>query len=647
MLTLVTPNALAEIENHNINATGDNLVEKFQEHIKNDSSFEEKYPEEVRNGIYTGGPAFYKDEKYFTNEQDADFNFPFITSVNFGPVTGGELKPDEEYDFSFIFDLPVWFKEDPTIQVKKGDYLNLSMEIFKGLHFSSEMEPLQLFSAEPNSILVATAYFINDSEKPGINMTVVFDDIPDGVTNINAEAKFKTKFVLNDNQGTGDVEIDDPYGATDGEDLIITVPPAEGVDTLLKQGNRGSENNRIDWTIDVNRHGERLDNIVITDNLDERLNFEKVIIQKVRYKPDGSVIEDGNPVAQLELNLEEFVDKTTNELKIEFNKLGDFTSPENTELNQGYRILIESSFDYEANIPKPGESEGKVFINKVTFDAEGLENPLTDDANVEVLFKKRVLKESGEYDVDDKGNRYINWTIKYNQENLTLNDPFLIDYLDERLSIEKDSFEIKYSDENGELKYDITYNLDDGADFKIQFDGEISKEITVKYKTRINDDVEITGESNFTNKVIDYEGHESGDIVNNVGQSNISKKHQNINRKEQTVEWVLNLNASRRKMTNVVVKDAFDTPGLTIVGDIEVTGLDGVGFTTEKIDAGNSDDFPYGGFTITFDSDETIDRPFSVSFKTKYDVRAAQNTQDYENTSRWFKPKLKLFKINH
>ncbi|GGH12953.1 collagen binding domain-containing protein [Paenibacillus segetis] len=395
--------------------------------------------------------------------------------------------------------------------------------------------------------------------------------------------------------------------------ITVNVKPSGNHNSVNKTGNVISdpvEGKVIEWTIDVNKNLEKIDNAQVVDPIPSGLElFGAVTIDKlnvalsngnVSVEP-GSTITIANPTVN-----------SSNELTINFADVLNNTG----SIDGAYRITFKTKITQEMDeAAVPFENTAKLTGNKPN-------NPPIEykgEDTVTITPVKVLQKAGGKSNPDHS----IDWEIKYNFGERSLTDPVITDLFDNKHVLDG-TVKVYEVDANGNKtgspvnifsqSTDVTNvtGSDEKNGFILSHTGTITKPYIIEYKTKPASDV--TEGYTVNNNVFDNNG-KTATSSGGVSQNFYSKSHSEVDYNNKTIKWTVHINKDKYNMTGGVYTDTFPLgkngkPALKLVGNVNVT-KDGNG-----LDGTVTPDQDGKGFTVTGLSGETH---YTITYVTTFD----------------------------
>lgn len=382
------------------------------------------------------------------------------------------------------------------------------------------------------------------------------------------------------------------HGGADDIEAVATVSNLVRSAWIEKTG-REINKNKIEWTIDVNKAGNELDDASVQDVLDEDITVlaETITIYKISLV-GGVWVTQGNPV---------FVDQTSFPLE-----LGALAADE------AYRITYTTEFDYDGDY-----SRNNVINNEATlFDGElavGI-----DDADVTINRLPILRKRStSNLSVD---NKTITWTVNINQAKHDLTGVVFTDTIPPGLSYKANSLKIT-NENNEDVTSSFTVNTSVNP-IEVDF-GDINQTTyKIVYVTDITDfsvGKEFVNGAGLTGVGID--GSETTTSTVKPADNSFTKSFQSIDYANKTMTWRLEVNPIKEDITSLKITDTFPNNGLILletgftvtVGGNELTR--NTNFTLNPITSNYNN-----GFVVELDASALpLDDKLVIVYSTSFD----------------------------
>ncbi|WP_147016192.1 collagen binding domain-containing protein, partial [Kurthia sibirica] len=335
----------------------------------------------------------------------------------------------------------------------------------------------------------------------------------------------------------------------DGEfKLAIIVRPKYKV-TFEKKGqtNKTETPEYIRWTIDINKHGESIGDITITDLIPKGLTLNKQSIKLYELKVtdiQGNMVEQGDEVPLLEQNLP---------LKIK-------------NVDTAYRLIYDTIID---------EAKTVTYKNKAEITL-GNNQKIQAAASVAVVQFAPITKRVVNF---DRNSRTQNWEVLFNRDAQTFEttEAYFEDYFSDTVSLVTSSFIVskKVVDTNSNITwmnvtkdfYNIIYKKNSKGQDGFQFDFKqmVEHEYRIQYQTILKPGLQ--GSFKVSNSIsglgVNGAVTSTGDYINPY----ISKSVGLADYATKTVEWRIKINNFEVPLTNTSIVDEFQTSGLTLIED--------------------------------------------------------------------------------
>ena len=442
------------------------------------------------------------------------------------------------------------------------------------------------------------------ADKNSHHVVITFNEFIESHDELKGTLTFLTQF--NKSQFTGSTEQTIVVPVRSG-DQIFTIKFKPIVDSTISKSGvpRGYNAKSIDWTVDVNKSLDTVQDAVVTDPIVEGLSAPVTItVYHLNVNLNGLVTQG------LELDSSSYsVSTEGGALTVHF---------EERPVTTAYRII------YATKITDRSKSS---FTNIATFSGTNRE-PVQASSTVTVQRGKMLFKEATSH---NPITQTIQWAIHYNngEELIPQSEAFLTDLFDDSHQLVADSI----------IVYPITFNasgdevLDEMLDtnaytilpiagessvgFKLQFVTPISSAYKITYSTKgLHPIIE---NAQITNKVT-TSGGISSTAKKAITQVVLGKNVRAVDYKAKTVGWNVFINGDSQEMSHVVLTDTFPSQGLSLIlnsivvtkGNVVLT--DSVDYILESAD-------PAIGFIVRFAN--TITQPVKITYNTKFNLALA------------------------
>ncbi len=429
----------------------------------------------------------------------------------------------------------------------------------------------------------------------GGRVVMTFNDYVENHSNVKGGLKIMTEFSVEIVKGSEEVVI--PIPVRDGLQTVVVVLKPDVDSTIDKTGRAAADNSRIDWTVDLNKKLEKIEQATVSDPMPEGLKLigDSVNVYRLQVNADGSTVK-GAPVDPEDYALEAFDDRF--ELK--------FADP----IDRAYRI------EYSTFV----ESGQSKFVNTATLSGTNIRDAQAT-ASVSIDRGKRLDKAVGRY---DSSSGVIDWTIRYNfsGDSIPQAQAWLKDVFGGTQTLVPGSFKVLKGD-TGEAADPGLYELTETADgFELQYLSDVASSYTIEYQTRpssrptVGDTIKNVVTDGLGGKAEASQRHKQGAIV---------KAHKSANYKEKTAKWEIKINTDKKPdgghyaMKNVEIADSFTNGGLELIPDsLKITDSH-----NQELKPGTNYTLVYTdlkkGFAIVFAQD--VADAYTISYETKFDAQ--------------------------
>ncbi|CAM3648866.1 SpaA isopeptide-forming pilin-related protein [Erysipelothrix urinaevulpis] len=408
------------------------------------------------------------------------------------------------------------------------------------------------------------------------------------------------------------IEIKNPFTL---EDYVSVVIDEERVANNNSKTSQVKDKEFVEWTINVNRNGDKLENIVVEDSIDPALTIlpDGVEVYKLIYNPRGEIVET--------LVVNEGIMIDGQDVKVDLGTI-----------NEAYKIIVKTKYNKE--IPLTGNEKNPEVIHNhaVIKNSETDEQVQRVSAQAQLRFAPIAHKSSLGYDM---ANREMTWKIVYNSDKRLIKNPSLTDVFNgDVMNFIDESLEIKIGGKKIENPQQyLTQNKEGGFDFNY---GEIKDVVEITYKTKIKDTIINPNPNDFMN-VIELDGTQIGGAKPGINNGFIVKRAGRVDYKNQRIPWTITINQSYQMMENILITDTLASLGHDIdLNSIEVTKItkDNRGIRPEKIERVEASEYILketdAGFTL--EMNESSDSQFFISFYSTFDTSLI-DTEDTNNAN--------------
>ncbi len=356
---------------------------------------------------------------------------------------------------------------------------------------------------------------------------------------------------------------------------------------ISKDGTYNAKTKQIDWTITVNESGRTINNAVVKDTI-----------------PEGLAID----AATIKLNSNEGTEYTAG-------GTGYTVSGQDFTYNLGNINSLQTiKFSTSVDSAVYNSNNTKNYSNKAYLTGDGV--PAGTSAGKGVGVSPSIIKKAGAgYDAS-KG--IINWKITINNDKTNVaTNAVITDTISE-----------------GQKYIPGTANIDDGTngsftaleDGKVvyTFNNSFSKTYTITFKTQITDDTHYRANysGNYNNLVnITAAGIKQDTTGNQTVKSNIIQKSgKGYDYSTREITWQIVINTNKMNITNAVVTDVIPDGQEYVDGSANIDGAAQGSFNSD------SDINSTGKVVYTFEPGSTINKTYTITFKTKLTDLSIFNT---------------------
>lgn len=408
-----------------------------------------------------------------------------------------------------------------------------------------------------------------------------------------------------------------------GEQVFTLTFKPNIASTIGKSGAaQGFNPKNIDWTVDVNKSLDSVQQAVVTDPIPVGLAVPVTIaVYNLNVNLDGTVSQ-GTLVNAGKYT----VDTAGNVLKVSFTD-----NP------------IQSAYRIQYTTPITDANAGS-FVNTAKFEGS---NQLASQATATVTIQRLsdLGKQASKY---DQATQTIDWAIQYNYNEKSIPQPeaFLMDSFNDSQELIAGSLHVYPAvlDASGkealgaelpasEYTVSLTPAASGKAGFKLQFKHAVTSAFKITYQTkavhRVNDDATVT------NNVYSGTGATTGPAKQDIKQAIIVKNVGSVDYTARTVAWKLTINGDSQPMSGVKVTDTFPAKGLRLIPDSLVVKANNgavIPSTQYVVDPAIQTD---QGFILTWNV--PITEPVTVSYTTEFHpdwISPAGSTTNYTNQAQ-------------
>ncbi|MBB3108905.1 LPXTG-motif cell wall-anchored protein [Paenibacillus phyllosphaerae] len=381
--------------------------------------------------------------------------------------------------------------------------------------------------------------------------------------------------------------------------------------TIAKSGTpEGFNAEKINWTIDVNKKLEQVENAVVTDAIPAGLSLDasSIAVYRLDVNLDGSVTEG----ALVDAN--EYTTTLAADI-LTLNFLNNLTS--------AYRIK------YVTDITDVTKNS---FKNAAKFVGKGGKPSAEASATVAVNYGKMLEKPKPAYDA---ASQTVSWKVKFNyrEQRITAAEALLTDRWNNSQELVAASFKVypvtldaAGTETKGAALDAAQYTLTDASDadrngFVLKFNNDVDSAYVIEYDTRATERVD--ADEKVTNTVTWLT--ETASAFADIRQLILQKAIASVDYASQIVTWTVTVNADSHAMDNVVLTDTFAKGGLKL----DPSSLTVDPAVPYELDATVTDT---QGFKLTFK--DPLTGPVTIRYATSYDNEWL--TEDWLSTDAKF-----------
>ncbi|MBA2940985.1 collagen binding domain-containing protein [Paenibacillus sp. CGMCC 1.16610] len=454
--------------------------------------------------------------------------------------------------------------------------------------------------------------------KDSRQVIITFNNFIESHDNVRGTLTINTQF--NKSQITGSTTQIITIPIQSGEEVFTLIFRPDVPSTISKAGvANGFNAKQIDWTVDVNKSMDSIQQAVVKDPIPAGLAVPvSVAVYSLGVKLDGTMV------------LGELLDSSQYTVSTDDSILAVHFA--DNPITHAYRIQFATAIT---------DATKSSFVNTATLSGSN-KTPVQATATVEVKHGSVLKKIATDYAT---GTQTISWAIQYNynEGNIPQSAAWLSDLFNESQELIAESFQIfpvTFNGVGGEVlgslvpstEYTLTPQTAEGKKgFKLQFLHDISTAYKVIYKTKASKPV--LDNSSVTNTVTSG-GGSSDTVVKPINQVVLVKSDGHIDYNTKIVEWNIAINGDSQQMSHVVVTDTFPYKGLRLLPDTfkvkQGAGvLDPSEYTLDDSVA------PEDGFIVRFKNPLT--GPVTINYKTAFNldwIQPAGSRTDFYNTAQ-------------
>ncbi|EON73946.1 collagen binding domain-containing protein [Lysinibacillus sphaericus] len=533
-----------------------------------------------------------------------------VSAVDFEMLINGEMVTAPSYDKELqqgqTATITFTFTANLENTHAAGDYFTFDLPAsiidyqknFQGFKSAGPNNPAFSYTTVGQTVTVKLDETITDPNLIGSDVKLI--------------ATFESGFNLYDDSLEQEVVIPDGKGGE--ETVTITFLPSTSNQKISKEskGVKSVNGERIiDWEVWVNRAGKDLNGATLTDNTSvSNSAMHEVILGSVQ-------------VTQYEIGLNGYKEDTANPTYLENANFADIS------LNGKYAYKV----NYQTKVIETNPEGEKSFNNTVTLN-NGSDSETSDVATQKIKYGDALKKSLVSGD-----NYKSSWEIKYNYNEVKIDNPVIVDTLPGAHKIDTDTilvYKVQVDEYGNEIGTPIEFSnysvnkISDG--FELKFDDSVTEAYKIKYDAYYTKDFYTgTGES-LTNTVT------NGTITKTAPHTmteNILRKSRSINFDTKEITWTITVKADNKAINGLKIADTFETANKkgkhTLVGGVhDITINNMTGHTIALIDEHDLSK----GFTLT---DGTIAKgqTATITYKTSFAIADDGSVVDggYGNTA--------------
>lgn len=470
--------------------------------------------------------------------------------------------------------------------------------------------------------LLGTFYADKDSHQ----VLITFNNFIESHDNVKGTLTFNTQF--NKSQITGSTTQIITIPINSGEQVFTLNFKPTVTSTISKAGvSQGINSKQINWTIDVNKALDSVQEAVVTDPIPEGLSVPvTVAVYHLDVRLDGSVVKGG-----LVDSSKYMVSTAGSVLSVRF-----ADSP------------IETAYRIQYTTPITDDSK-ELFVNTATFKGNN-KTPVHASATVTVesISKLAIVKTLGAVDYEAKT---VVWNIAINGDSQRMNNVVVTDtFPNKGLRLIPSSLVIKKGVTTlSTAEYTLDNSVASDVGLTVTFTNVITEPITISYKTDFNLDwIQPAGSTtDFNNSAkidwIDPTNKEqsktvAAKFVIRTEVKNNGFKYGSYDALLKQLTWTVGVNNNKKILTEAVVEDLLESNQELVQGSLAVytmkvapngnysrdTVVDPTNYNY-RVDANNK-------LILAFK--QTISGPYYIVFKTSLNGQLITSTVN--NTAKLF-----------
>ncbi|WP_285398950.1 collagen binding domain-containing protein [Lysinibacillus sp. fls2-241-R2A-57] len=501
-----------------------------------------------------------------------------------------ELQPNQKSNITFTF----------TVNLEEahnaGDFFTFDLP-------ASIIDFENNFNGSKKAGLNNPAYSYSTS---GQTVTVKLDETVTDPNLLGSEAKliasFESGFNLQGDSLEQDLVI--PQGLAGQETITLNFLPSTSNAKISKENKGATSKNGeriIDWEVWVNKAGKNLKDATLTD------------VTTVNNSASHEVVPGSVQVTKYEMGLHGYKDETADPDYLIDGNFSDIS------FNGRYAYKV----NYQTKVTEANPEGLKNFNNTVTL-TNGSDTETSDVATQPIKYGDALAKKFTSGD-----NYKSSWEIKYNYNEVKVDNPVITDTLPGAHKIDTNSiqvFEVTVDENGNEISSNkITSGFHSEAitdGFKLTFDKPVTKAYKITYDANYDQDFYTGSTTTLTNIV------EAGTYkrpASHTISENILTKSRSVNFDTKEITWTITVSADNnttngKDITGLEIVDNFETSSKngkhTLVGGKDGITVDKMtGHSISLIDENDlSKGFKITGGTVKKGETATI------TYKTSYEI---------------------------
>ncbi|SES30675.1 Cna B-type domain-containing protein [Salisediminibacterium halotolerans] len=510
---------------------------------------------------------------------------------------GEEIEVESPYD-QFEFKLDYQFALPEGHEYGNGSTFTINVPEMFNIPNVPESEQESLIRADGTEF---GTYYTKGNE-----IKITFNENIEQESNISGDINLSSSLDDDyDGPATGDV-IEFPIAGEESLEFPIRFLPDEKAIEKQGVGNRGYNTETVEWTVDLNKDLQMIENAKLDDELIEG---------------DHSYVEDSLKIYELAMNAN---GEVNDKKELTGHDFGSEFPLEFGTIDSAYRVIYETEIN---------DMTGETYKNDVTLTGDDYD-PINETASVAVTRGEPLEKEAAAY---DDVTQTITWEVRYNydeklilQEDAKLADTFADnqELVDNSLSVSVVEIDEDTGEESGTKAVDTDdYTLtetDDG--FELQFAEDIDGAYKLTYETTAIDRIE---KDLAVNNTISDEFTNTSEGSGEVSQGIFIKAHGSTDYEAKKTDWSVVINRDEQVMENVVFTDTL--PEGFAPEEFEVV------YDGNPMSETNDYEYSYDASTreIEVEFKQSLEKRVDIAYTTSIDFdEAGRKEEGYRNSAR-------------